>query len=30
VAGCSSAVLGKALLEGRFELRDALREERPC
>ncbi|WP_457097710.1 1-(5-phosphoribosyl)-5-[(5-phosphoribosylamino)methylideneamino]imidazole-4-carboxamide isomerase [Lysobacter sp. P5_B9] len=29
-AGCSSAVLGKALIEGRFELRDALREVRPC
>jgi len=29
-AGCSGAVLGKALLDGRFELAPALREERPC
>lgn len=29
-AGCGGAVLGKALLEGRFELSEALREERPC
>lgn len=29
-AGCGGAVLGKALLEGRFDLNDALREERPC
>ncbi|HEV8692876.1 MAG TPA: 1-(5-phosphoribosyl)-5-[(5-phosphoribosylamino)methylideneamino]imidazole-4-carboxamide isomerase [Lysobacter sp.] len=29
-AGCSGAVLGKALLEGRFDLAEALREERPC
>ena len=28
--GCSGAVLGKALLDGRFELALALREERPC
>lgn len=29
-AGCAGAVLGKALLEGRFDLGEALREERPC
>ncbi|GAB3352413.1 1-(5-phosphoribosyl)-5-[(5-phosphoribosylamino)methylideneamino]imidazole-4-carboxamide isomerase [Lysobacter tyrosinilyticus] len=29
-AGCSGAVLGKALLDGRFDLAPALREERPC
>lgn len=29
-AGCAGAVLGKALLEGRFELAQALREESPC
>lgn len=29
-AGCAGAVLGKALLEGGFDLGDALREERPC
>lgn len=29
-AGCSGAVLGKALLEGRFALDEALCEERPC
>lgn len=29
-AGCSGAVLGKALLDGCFELAPALREERPC
>lgn len=29
-AGCAGAVLGKALLDGRFELGDALREGRPC
>lgn len=29
-AGCAGAVLGKALLEGRLDLADALREERPC
>lgn len=29
-AGCGGAVLGKALLEGRFDLNDALREARPC
>jgi phosphoribosylformimino-5-aminoimidazole carboxamide ribotide isomerase len=30
VAGCGGAVLGKALLDGRFEFAQALREERPC
>ena len=29
-AGCSGAVLGKALLDGRFELAQALAEQRPC
>lgn len=29
-AGCGGAVLGKALLDGRFELAQALREERSC
>lgn len=29
-AGCSAVILGKSLLEGRFDLGDALREERPC
>jgi phosphoribosylformimino-5-aminoimidazole carboxamide ribotide isomerase len=29
-AGCSGAVLGKALLEGRFDLAEAMREEWPC
>jgi phosphoribosylformimino-5-aminoimidazole carboxamide ribotide isomerase len=29
-AGCGGAVLGKALLENRFDLVEALREERPC
>ena len=29
-AGCAAAVLGTALLDGRFALRDALSEERPC
>lgn len=28
--GCSGAILGKALLDGRFELATALTEERPC
>lgn len=29
-AGCAGAVLGKALLDGRFELAAALQAERPC
>lgn len=29
-AGCRAVVLGKSLLDGCFELADALREERPC
>ena len=29
-AGCAGAVLGKALLEGRFELQQALREDYAC
>lgn len=29
-AGCSGAVLGKALIEGRFQLTDALRQIRRC
>lgn len=29
-AGCRGVVLGKALLEDRFDLIEALREERPC
>lgn len=29
-AGCCGVVLGKALLENRFDLIEALREERPC
>jgi phosphoribosylformimino-5-aminoimidazole carboxamide ribotide isomerase len=29
-SGCSGAVLGKALLEGRFGIGDAVREVRPC
>ncbi|GAB3383682.1 1-(5-phosphoribosyl)-5-[(5-phosphoribosylamino)methylideneamino]imidazole-4-carboxamide isomerase [Lysobacter fragariae] len=29
-AGCAGAVLGKALLEGRFDLADALNEAAPC
>jgi phosphoribosylformimino-5-aminoimidazole carboxamide ribotide isomerase len=29
-AGCRGVVLGRALLEGRFDLAEALREERPC
>ena len=29
-AGCAAAVLGKALLDDRFALADALVEERPC
>lgn len=28
--GCSGAILGKALLDGQFELAKALTEERPC
>ncbi|GAB2619110.1 1-(5-phosphoribosyl)-5-[(5-phosphoribosylamino) methylideneamino]imidazole-4-carboxamide isomerase [Novilysobacter erysipheiresistens] len=29
-AGCAAAILGKALLDGRFALGEALPEERPC
>ena len=29
-AGCRAAVLGKALIEGRFALADALAEASPC
>jgi phosphoribosylformimino-5-aminoimidazole carboxamide ribotide isomerase len=29
-AGCGAVILGKSLLEGHFELGEALREERPC
>jgi len=29
-AGCRAVVLGKSLLEGCFDLGEALREERPC
>ncbi|MBO7941969.1 hypothetical protein JTP77_039655 [Streptomyces sp. S9] len=28
--GCSGAVLGKALIEGRFQLTDALKQVRRC
>lgn len=29
-AGCRAVILGRSLLEGRFDLAQALREERPC